>query len=75
MYHRGPHTWSIKLGVVHNDDPKTEAIQENVDFGPTGIVKRKLMNVVQQQAGMGDVDHLAKKLSNKPRMKQGMMYY
>ena len=37
VYHMEPHTCSFKPSVVQNDDPITEAIQENADFGPTWI--------------------------------------
>ena len=63
VYLRKTNTCSLK----QNDDQITEAIQEDVYTGPTGIVRRKLMRAVQQQ---GEGVHLAKKLDDKPRMKQ-----
>ena len=62
---------TLKLSTIEEPihDHITETIQENADLGPTEVI-RKLMKAVQQQAGMGDVVKPAKKLSDKPRMKQ-----
>ena len=52
VYHQGTYTCSPKPTVVQNDDLTTETIQENVDFGPTGIVRRNLMKAVKQQVSI-----------------------
>ena len=60
VYHRGAYTISIKPAVAQNDELITEAIQENADLMPTGIVRRNHIKEAQKQPSMGDVAQLTK---------------
>ena len=60
---------------MQNDGLKKEAILENADLEPTGIVRGKCMETVQQKASMGDMAQLARYLSDKLRVKEGVVSF
>ena len=78
VYHIRTHTCSLKPQVAHNDDLITKVIEENAALRTTGIVAGKPVKEVQQQASINNVAQLAKKLDQKPRMKQlkqGILFF
>jgi hypothetical protein len=65
IYHLGNHSCVLKPRIKSNQEIINEAVRENADLGPTNIIRKKLMETLQEGGNIDEVYSMAEKLSDR----------